>query len=395
MNDKSGQSASIWMSQDVPAMPPIVSGAHADVCIVGAGIAGLTTTYCLMKEGKSIILLDAGQPGGGMTQRTTAHLSNALDDRYVEIERLHGKTGAQLAAHSHTAAIDWIDKVRFEERIECDFTRLDGYLFAPSDDARHLIEEEWQAARRAGVEGVERLDRLPGNMFETGPCLRFPRQAQFHPLKYVSGLLKAIRAGGGRVFSNAHVTSVDSDTPIKLETSQGSVVTADAVVIATNTPINNLLTIHTKQAAYISYVIGATIPSRIDRTGIILGYARPVSLCANSSAGIGSRGGAFRPHRGRRGPQGRTGRRRRSPLCSPGGVGARAFSHDERRRISVVRTSHGVGGRPGLHRPEPGRYGQYLHRNRRLRYGHDPWHNCRTADHRSHYETRVALVLAV
>jgi glycine/D-amino acid oxidase-like deaminating enzyme len=106
--------------------------------------------------------------------------------------------------------------------------------------------------------GVERLDRLPGNMFETGPCLRFPRQAQFHPLKYVSGLLKAIRAGGGRVFSNAHVTSVDSDTPIKLETSQGSVVTADAVVIATNTPINNLLTIHTKQAAYISYVIGAT-----------------------------------------------------------------------------------------------------------------------------------------
>ena len=185
MNDKSGQSASIWMSQDVPAMPPIVSGAHADVCIVGAGIAGLTTAYCLMKEGKSIILLDAGQPGGGMTQRTTAHLSNALDDRYVEIERLHGETGAQLAAHSHTAAIDWIDRVRFEERIECDFTRLDGYLFVPSNNARHLIEEEWQAARRAGVDGVERLDRLPGNMFGTGPCLRFPRQAQFHPLKYV------------------------------------------------------------------------------------------------------------------------------------------------------------------------------------------------------------------
>ena len=219
MNDKSGQSASIWMSQDVPAMPPIVSGAHADVCIVGAGIAGLTTAYCLMKEGKSIILLDAGQPGGGMTQRTTAHLSNALDDRYVEIERLHGETGAQLAAHSHTAAIDWIDRVRFEERIECDFTRLDGYLFVPSDNARHLIEEEWQAARRAGVDGVERLDRLPGNMFGTGPCLRFPRQAQFHPLKYVSGLVKAILAGGGRVFSNAHVTSVASDTQVKLATS--------------------------------------------------------------------------------------------------------------------------------------------------------------------------------
>lgn len=260
MNNESGQSISLWMSQDVPAMPPLIVGAHADVCIVGAGIAGLTTAYCLMKEGKSIILLDAGQPGGGMTQRTTAHLSNAIDDRYVEIERLHGKPGAQLTAQSHTAAIDWIDKTRLEERIECDFMRLDGYLFAPSDDARDLIEDEWQAARRAGVDGVERLDRLPGKMFRTGPCLRFPRQAQFHPLKYVSGLLKAIQAGGGRIFSDAHVTTVESGKQIKLETSQGSVVTADAVVIATNTPINNMVTIHTKQAAYISYVIGAVIP---------------------------------------------------------------------------------------------------------------------------------------
>ena len=80
MKNESGQTISIWMSQDVTALSPLVAGAHADVCIVGAGIAGLTTAYCLMKEGKSIILLDAGQPGGGMTQRTTAHLSNAIDD---------------------------------------------------------------------------------------------------------------------------------------------------------------------------------------------------------------------------------------------------------------------------------------------------------------------------
>ncbi len=261
MHNESGQSVSLWMLQDVPAAPPLIVGAHADVCIVGAGIAGLTTAYCLMKEGKSVILLDAGQPGGGMTQRTTAHLSNAIDDRYVEIERLHGKSGAQLASHSHTAAIDWIDRVRLEERIDCDFARVDGYLFAPFNDAPDLIDDEWKAARQAGIEGVERLERLPGKMFQTGPCLRFPRQAQFHPMKYVSGMLKAILAGGVRVFSNAHVTSVESGQQIKLETSQGSVVTADAVVIATNTPINNMVTIHTKQAAYISYVIGAGIPA--------------------------------------------------------------------------------------------------------------------------------------
>ena len=63
------------------------------------------------------------------------------------------------------------------------------------------------------------------------------------------------------MFSDAHVSRVESGNPARLETSQGCQVTADSIVIATNTPINNMVTIHTKQAAYISYVIGATIPT--------------------------------------------------------------------------------------------------------------------------------------
>ncbi|MCE3225026.1 MAG: dependent oxidoreductase [Nitrospira sp.] len=260
MTHGSGQTVSLWMSADMPATPSLTTGAHADVCIVGAGIAGLTTAYCLMKAGKSVIVLDDGRPGGGMTGRTTAHLSNAIDDRYIEIERLHGKEGAKLAAQSHTAAIDWIDKIRTLEGIDCDFARLSGYLFAPPDESSDVIEQEWQAALRAGLQGVERLDRLPGDLFRTGPCLRFPRQAQFHPLKYLSGLVQAIQEGRGRIFSHAQVISVEGGKQCKVETNQGSVVTADAVVVATNTPINNMVTIHTKQAAYISYAIGAVIP---------------------------------------------------------------------------------------------------------------------------------------
>ncbi len=261
MNTGMGQTVSIWMSTKLPVTPPLTTGVHADVCVVGAGIAGLTTAYCLLKSGKSVIVLDDGQPGAGMTQRTTAHLSNAIDGRYVEIERLHGESGARLAAESHTAAIDWIDMIQEREQIDCDFLRLDGYLFAPSEESRQLIEDEWHAARRAGLHGVERANALPGNLFRTGPCLRFPRQAQFHPLKYLAGLTKAIQAGGGRIFSQARVTSLETGRQITVETSQGCVATADSLVVATNTPVNNLVTIHTKQAAYISYVIGAAIPA--------------------------------------------------------------------------------------------------------------------------------------
>src|SRR5919109_455332 len=128
--DNSGQSTSLWMATAaVPQQAALAEDAHADVCVVGAGIAGMTTAYLLAREGKAVVVLDDGPVGGGQTQRTTAHLSNAIDDRYFEIERLHGEHGARLAAESHTAAIDRIEASVREERIDCDFERLDGFLF--------------------------------------------------------------------------------------------------------------------------------------------------------------------------------------------------------------------------------------------------------------------------
>ena len=99
------QSRSPWMAYAVPEFPALAEDARPDACIVGAGIAGLTTGYLLARKGLSVIVLDDGPIGGGMTSRTTAHLSNAIDDRYYEIERMHGERGARLAAESHTAAI--------------------------------------------------------------------------------------------------------------------------------------------------------------------------------------------------------------------------------------------------------------------------------------------------
>src|SRR3954466_12045870 len=107
MASDSGRSTSVWMATaDLPDQPGLTQDVQADVCVVGAGIAGMTTAYLLARRGKSVVVLDDGPVGGGATARTTAHLSNAIDDRYVEIERLHGDRGARLAAESHTAAID-------------------------------------------------------------------------------------------------------------------------------------------------------------------------------------------------------------------------------------------------------------------------------------------------
>ncbi|MGQ0522653.1 MAG: FAD-dependent oxidoreductase [Betaproteobacteria bacterium] len=252
---------SVWMATaQIPDRPSLAGNTRADVCIVGAGIAGMTTAYCLLHEGKSVIVLDDGGIGGGMTQRTTAHLTNAIDDRYFEIERLHGQDGARLAAESHTAAIDRIESIVREEGIECEFERLDGYLFLPPGESKELLEREMAAVHRAGLGGVERVQRAPMPDFDTGPCLRFPRQAQFHPLKYLAALAHAMEREGGSIHTRTHVSRIQGGAAPRVETSKGYTVVADDIVIATNTPINDVVTLHTKQASYTTYVIGARVP---------------------------------------------------------------------------------------------------------------------------------------
>src|SRR4051812_40109141 len=104
---------------EIPSRPPLAKDIMADVCVVGAGVAGLTTAYLLADEGRSVVVLDDGAIAGGETSRITAHLVNALDDRYYELERLHGEKGARLAAESHTAAIDQIEAIVVREKIGC------------------------------------------------------------------------------------------------------------------------------------------------------------------------------------------------------------------------------------------------------------------------------------
>jgi glycine/D-amino acid oxidase-like deaminating enzyme len=245
MGSNSGQSTSIWNQTKVPTQATLDRDFSGEVCVVGAGIAGMTTAYLLGCQGKSVIVLDDGPIGGGQTERTTAHLANAIDDNYCEIERLHGEDGAKLAAESHTAAIERVEKIVGEEQIDCDFVRLDGYLFAPPNESLELLERELAAAHRAGLTDVEQVRRAPLDGFNTGPCLRFPRQGQFHPLKYLSGLAKSIGRNGGRVFTDAHVEKVTGGSSALVQTSRGFKVAAAAVVVATNTPINDLVAVHT------------------------------------------------------------------------------------------------------------------------------------------------------
>lgn len=229
---------------------------ETDILVIGGGISGLTTAYCLAKEGRKVVLIEDGFIGSGETGRTTAHLTCALDDRYFGLEKTFDQETAHLAAQSHMASIDWIANTVEEHNINCNFKRVDGYLFLHPSDKEKSLDEEYAATLRVGLD-TQLLDYIPYMKGEeTKKAIKFPNQGQFHILKYLKGLADAFMQYGGKIYTQTRADDISS----KGANANGYEIKANHIVVATNTPVNNLFSMHTTQWPYRTYVIGAKIP---------------------------------------------------------------------------------------------------------------------------------------
>jgi len=250
---------SLWTATaQVPANPPLAGDTETDVCVVGGGIAGLTTAYLLAREGRQVLLIDALDVGAGETGRTTAHFMPP-DERYCEIVRSFGLDQAALLRDSFAQAIDRVEGIVRDEGIACDFRRLDGYLVPAGPGGADVIDREHAATLKLGIDAA-RLPRVPGLDWDTGPALCFHRQAQFHPIKYLAGLLGAVRRLGGSVHGGTRALALDSAPGASVVTTEHGTIRARAVVVATNTPFNTRVVMHTKVVGYHSYVVGLQVP---------------------------------------------------------------------------------------------------------------------------------------
>ncbi|KAJ9508168.1 hypothetical protein QJQ45_021566, partial [Haematococcus lacustris] len=274
---------------------------EVDVVVIGAGMTGLTTAYYLAKQGKSVAVIEARTRGSGQTGRSSAHIMQWVDNSYHRLESKYGKTNSKLVAESMSAAIDLIEKVVKDENLHCSFARVPGYLFpAEYNDKKHLkeLDQELEACHRAGLADVAKVDRggkpFHGSLHE---ALLFPARwccssrgqgrgrgrgrgpgpgrgqglkplacesceaAEFQPLEYLNGLASVLtKKYGVKLFEMSRVMRKDLGWDGQVLSQAGGCIKArEALVHATNTPINNNQLIHTRQQAYRTYMLALAL----------------------------------------------------------------------------------------------------------------------------------------
>jgi glycine/D-amino acid oxidase-like deaminating enzyme/nitrite reductase/ring-hydroxylating ferredoxin subunit len=260
MNVAEETTKSVWMDTGVAEAPSLVGNQSADVVIIGSGIAGLSAAYELTGRGRSVIVLDRGRIGSGMTARTTAHLASALDDRYSRLIGARGADAARMVYQSQAAAINRIEAIQANDGIACDFQRLEGLLLLAPGTPSSELDQEFAACKKIGVPVTQMREATALHAKNLVRSLRFPDQARFHPLKYLTGLARAITRRGGRLFADtAAQSAMEEKGGVIVKTDKGTVRAAD-VVFATNSPIGGSMTIHTKQAPYRTYALAAALP---------------------------------------------------------------------------------------------------------------------------------------
>ena len=293
VNVSAERTRSPWMQTKVLAGAQSLQGTlETDTVIVGAGMAGLSVAFELAQAGQKVIVVDRGSICGGMTARTTAHLTSICDDGLGRLIDVRGADMARLFQESQHAAIDRIEAITRQYEIDCEFRRVDGFLFPAIDsdakEASKKIDREFEAGLQVGA-AVEHVRGMPLTGFEQAPALRYPDQATFHPLRYLRALAHVILNKGGLILANSPVHSVEETrTGVRIATENGATVTADHAVVATNSPINNRVEIHSKMAPYRTYAMAFAVPRDALPDALYWDMANPYHYVRLTRPGDGS-----------------------------------------------------------------------------------------------------------
>jgi glycine/D-amino acid oxidase-like deaminating enzyme/nitrite reductase/ring-hydroxylating ferredoxin subunit len=269
-----GKNTSLWVDtapeSDYPVLKP---GLHVDVAVLGGGIAGLTTALLLKRDGARVAVVEAGRVGGGVTAYTTAKVTSLHGIHYQSVESSFGEDGARAYAQANEAGLERVAQFVDELGIDCDFRRKPAFTYAEDDSDRGKIEDEVEAASRAGLAASFTTETdLP---WPVAAAVRVDDQAEFHPRRYLLPLAAAITGDGSHVFERSRAIAVAGGRErVRISTTRGEL-TADQVVVATHFPFLDRGGYFARMHPERSYGLGLLLRSGTAPQGMYLSTESP------------------------------------------------------------------------------------------------------------------------
>jgi glycine/D-amino acid oxidase-like deaminating enzyme len=260
----SGERDSVWIHKDPysnrPRFNTLDRDIDTDVCVIGAGIAGISTAYELVSRGVEVVMIEAREVLSGETGRTSGHLNSALDDGYLEIEKKHGRDGAKIAAESHGWAVKRVGEISKKLGIDCEYRILPSYEVSQYprgnkewEEEISQLKEEVSLDKQLGIE-VRYDDDLKikgwdGQIDQRGGAV-YSTQATFHPTKYLNGILRWLKDQPNfACYTHTRMTNITEKgieiaglgrKTVEISTVNGHKVSANHAVETTNVPLQKL-----------------------------------------------------------------------------------------------------------------------------------------------------------
>ncbi|WP_125666048.1 FAD-dependent oxidoreductase [Paenibacillus baekrokdamisoli] len=251
---------SYWIesTNNLPSYPTLNQDIEADITIVGGGISGITTAYLLVKEGYKVVLLDAGKLLNGTTGHTTAKITAQHDLIYDEFVTNLGQEKASLYYQASNDALQFIKQTVTHNQIQCGFSEQDAYVYTDSIDYLKKLEDEMAAYKLLGIPSSY-SDHIPLQV-PAKAAIIMHNQAQFHPLHYLTALVREYIEAGGEIYENTTAIDVEKGSLPKVITSDGHHITCKYVASCTHFPFYDGLGFYfARMHADRSYVLGVKV----------------------------------------------------------------------------------------------------------------------------------------
>lgn len=228
---------SYWSaSVELPKFPELKENTDSNVLVAGGGISGLMNAYQFAVKGYDVTLIEGNELVSGTTKNTTARITAQQGLLYSQLKSQKGADTAQLYYESQMSAIEEIERIVTKYNIDCDFKRTDSVIYAEHEKSVKDLEKEEKVYKELSIDGYLSKDQnnLP---FETAGRLVMKNQAEFHPLKFLKGIIEVLQGLNVTIYEHTRAKSADGNT---LSTVDNYKITFDYLIIATHFPFLDL-----------------------------------------------------------------------------------------------------------------------------------------------------------